>query len=306
MTAGSIQSVGLYRSSIGRLAVIAGMFVAVLMQQSYGQCGNDNDCKGDRICVNNQCVDPAPTPANVPAPQVEPLKLDTVKPDRSETVGATETPVIEEIDDDDEVRETFAEPGFWDFWFNPIGFIQFGPTAGVEFRTAPNLYIGLHGRYAAMGMLYNLLLEGRAAEETDWTTSIEVDPTSAGVGLELKYYITFPSRPHMLYFGMFGEYMWGGYTAFEDDNYYYNSSSIDTYQDTIYVASHQSIGMGATLGHRWRFGESRKVLLTVGLITGVARPFKNIKEYPRPTGKVNVPKKNEFIFMAEVGIGYGM
>ncbi|MBN1306844.1 MAG: hypothetical protein JXA18_02935 [Chitinispirillaceae bacterium] len=320
MSAGSMQPAGLRRCAGGHFAMIAGMVVAVLVQRPlYGECSNDNDCKGDRICVNSRCVDPAPQPDVNDTPAVETLPIDTLKPQttdsRPETIGATtEAPEVEKIEDDedDEARETFPEPGLWDIWFNPVGFIQFGPTAGVEFRTAPNLYIGLHSRYAAMGMLYNLLLESRAESETNWNVStIEVYPQSAAAGLELKYYITFPSRPHMLYFGMFGEYMWGGYTAFEDA--YYSGSSYNEYEDEkLYEAWHQSVGMGATIGHRWRFGESRKVLFTVGLITGVARPFASTKEYysqidrSRIDRKVDLPKRNEFIFMAEVGIGYGM
>lgn len=62
---------------------------------AYAACTNDNECKGDRICVDGQCVDPAtvrptgvpvttpaphPTPAYVPAPVVAPAPVATPAP----------------------------------------------------------------------------------------------------------------------------------------------------------------------------------------------------------------------------------
>ena len=318
-----MQGFGLRKYLIRQAAMVAGLIAIVIVHHSsFGQCGNDNDCKGNRICENGQCVDP--TPASGLAAPIDTVRLETPQPEASpaaETVGEMETAsheAVEMTDDDDDYDESevIPEPGFWDIWFNPIGFVQFGPTAGVEFRTVPNLYVGVHGRYAAMGMLYNLLLESRANEETGYDheiSSIEVYPKSSAVGLEFKYYLTFPSRPHMLYFGMFAEYMWGGYTAFEDTSSSYYDYSYSQYDEVkMYEAVHHSIGMGATVGHRWRFGPTKKVLLTVGLLTGVARPFISTKEFYREDDrdridkKINLPLKNEFIFMAEVGIGYGM
>lgn len=48
------------------------LFLALLVSQALPQCSKDTDCKGDRVCVDGSCVDPAglsatPAPAAVQA-----------------------------------------------------------------------------------------------------------------------------------------------------------------------------------------------------------------------------------------------
>jgi hypothetical protein len=174
---------------------------------------------------------------------------------------------------------------------------------GLEFRVATNFYIGVHARYAAFGFLYNRLLSSNAEDENNYVSAIEIDPASFGAGLEFKYYITFTSSPNMLYFGMFVEYIRGGYTAFDES---YDDNYRNRIQDPIHETEHHSVGMGTTIGHRWRLGENKKVLLTIGLITGVAVPFVNTKTILETGKEYDMPRDAEFIIMAEVGIGYGM
>lgn len=301
MNAGNMQHFGLQKYLKGGFAVAAGLIVAIAA--NHGNCVDLKQASG----VDSSVVDT--------------VQLETSEPEASTVMGTagvagSTTRQVGEVTEykyykSEDREETIPEPGFWAVWFNPIGFIQFGPTAGVEFRTVPNLYVGIHGRYAAMGMVYNMLLEGRADEESYEVGSIEVYPESFGAGLEFKYYVTFPSRPNMLYFGMFSEYMQGGYTAFDDDSYISGSSG-SLVPKKLYEDAHKSIGLGATLGHRWRFGPTRKVLLHVGLLTGVAKAFERTKAFYTISGgsplgpKYDMPRRNEFIFMAEVGIGYGM
>ncbi len=96
------------------------LVVAMSVAGGRAQCTKDIECKGDRICVEGECVSPE---------------------QRSE--GDSEFGLI---------------PSAFSLYFTPTGFAFFGPVVGAEIKVAPTTYLELHWRYSAMGLVYALLL----------------------------------------------------------------------------------------------------------------------------------------------------
>ncbi len=261
-----------------RVMCLLALAMCVCRTAASAQCNMDVECKGDRICVDGACVDPAEPP-----------------------LDATESAPTAEEDPE-------WEPlGNWTFWVNPLGFVQFGPTLGVERRTVGNLYAGMHFRYAAMGAIYTAM-ETHGVDDEVWMGS-------AAVGVEAKYYAELSRSPHLFYYGLFGEYAWGGRNSKWVDQVYDPSTMSYTDETRGYEDRSTSLVLGGTLGWRWRFGADRKVLLSLGILCGVARELTEGRSYLSTTdnswhdqyddGDVG-RLSSRFFGTLELGLGYGM
>lgn len=97
----------------------------VLISIIYAQCTKDIECKGNRICVDGQCVDSAPK-----------ANTETNFSGKSNLVGP------------------------FSLYAQPLGFLQVGPIVGMEVRLFQNLLLDLHYRYSALGIVYVAIATG--------------------------------------------------------------------------------------------------------------------------------------------------
>lgn len=259
------------------VAAMSAMVALVLVTVVDAQCRRDIECKGDRICVNGECVDPQPdTTAGAGQEQLAPMAA------------------VPQSEPEEAAKVQPYDPKRWTLWINPLGFLQFGPTIGTELRVGSNVMVGTHFRYAAMGLMYNAIEGGY---------NNEVLQSSGAAGLSLKYHVPLGSKPHSFYYGMFGEYAWGGHDHYEVTGYD-NSTSEETLSK-VSEARSQSGVLGGTLGMRWWVGSERKVLLNLGVLAGVAREIRDSETIVATNQTREYIHDNVFFGMLELGIGIG-
>lgn len=104
---------------------VCGLAVFVCVTYIVAQCTKDIDCKGDRICVDGECVS----------------AQESDNTDKSSPSQKTGDPI-----------------GRAGFYLNPLGALQFGPIVGFEIGAGPDALIDLHWRYSATGLVYALIL----------------------------------------------------------------------------------------------------------------------------------------------------
>jgi hypothetical protein len=126
--------------------------------------------------------------------------------------------------------------------FQPLGFLQYGPAAEVEFRLTPALYLSAHVRANGLGLLTHLLT-------TDGT---EFWGVAAGAGLR---YLLYPdASPHAWFVGGLVEAGVNGYYG-------------DVGLVTAYHGAAVFMVVAANGGFRWRFGS---FLLEAGAYAGIS------------------------------------
>lgn len=248
------------------------LLLTLFITPSESGCSIDIECKFDRVCENGKCVPYTPTE----------VVAEKVKEDRVRN---------EEVESD--VDYSNAEIGDQVIWVNPLGFLQFGPTIGYEHRLGDAFYLGPHFRYAALGLIYNEIVE-----END---DPEIGMGSAAIGLSGKYYMRFKNHPHSLYYGLFTEFAWGNRKEFES-SWDGNDDSSD--REFLYEAIHRTLVLGGTLGWRWRIGEDKKTLLSLGVLCGTSRDLKSERTYEEPDSTAQMPLDFQFFGNIEFSMGW--
>lgn len=133
--------------------------VVISFNLSIAQCTKDTDCKGERICVNGECVEP-----------------------RAEEAPATE-PDVKEAPKVETKQVPKSSMGAFMFYLDPVGALFFGPHVGFEIGVGPNSFIDIHYRHSAFGLIYDVV----ATEGFDWW--MKMGSGAAGGGY--KHYIPF-------------------------------------------------------------------------------------------------------------------
>ena len=217
------------------------LFLGIIVfcsSSAVGQCTKDTDCKGDRICVDGECVSPAA--------------------DQSEALS--DQPEKNMVDADVKICRACTQMGAISFYFEPLGFVQFGPIFGIEIGTGSNLMIDAHLRYSAGGLIYRAI-------STEFEPEQELNPGSMAVGGGIRYFFPRTRSPHRPYLGGFFEYGWESGTGDEGD-----------YDEWTWESRH--IVFGADGGFRFRFGNT--FYLGLGGSFGVAPEIFDEWEYVNP------------------------
>lgn len=163
---------------------------------------------------------------------------------------------------------------------NPLGFLQFGPIVGVDFKVAPKFTIGGHLRYASLGAL-------------TWATAAsddeEPEMDNFGIGVDCRYFFLTESGPrHAPYIGGIAEYYSGSFTG---------SDSWDWEGDT------DGFVIAANGGYRWRM--SSGFFLNTGGYLGMSSEHSEWK-YTSGAKKGKTEKEDEgtLFLMAELSLGW--
>ena len=149
-----------------------------------------------------------------------------------------------------------GELGRFEFDFNPLGFLQFGPLVNAGVRLGPVTYIDLHGRWSYAGALYWVL------EDAD------VQPESFGLGVRVNNVFKLPGSMHAWYLGALFESTWGKAT-YEDDTW----TGTGTYERTW-----RGYVLAANGGFRWRFQSG--FYMNLGLILGIHNQYEASTDSP--------------------------
>lgn len=152
--------------------IFAIFFAATLVP---AQCTKDVDCKGDRICVNGECVERTITQNSSTSSEAEPAPI------QSST----------------KKRKSF---GPFNLYLNPLGFVEFGPIVGGQVIIAPRTYLDFHWRYSKLGLLYNVITNGFVDE---------VGVGSMAYGGGITHFIPIGNTPNCMYVGLLYEYGFG-------------------------------------------------------------------------------------------------
>ncbi len=101
------------------------LVIAVFVNhQIFAQCTKDTDCKGDRVCIDGECVEPGE--------KIEPTIMQkTILPKKS--------------------------MGKFMVYLDPLGALFFGPHIGCEIGVGPNSFIDVHYRHSAFGLIYDAI-----------------------------------------------------------------------------------------------------------------------------------------------------
>lgn len=200
------------------------LLTSILITDSFSQCISNDDCGESGLCINGQCAEK----------QVS-SNIDKKKPKNNNELGV------------------------FDIWVNPMGFIMFGPTIGLELRIAPATYLMGSYRAAGIDILYNSIK--MAANEED------VLPSSTGLGLGVKHFFKVGRSGHLLYIG-------GGTEFLIQKSKIERSGSIEdmwgnSYYDRAVYKYTKGISILTHDGFRFRLGENKKLLLSIGLSFGM-------------------------------------
>lgn len=156
---------GMNMSTINALPVLFIIIATALQMPASAKCGKDTDCKGDRICVDGECISPLATKT---APEQRTLSTDL---------------------------------GNASFYLHPLGLVQFGPILGFEIGTGSNAVLDLHMRYSPLGLAHwAIATEGFSKDKTLSFASMAV-----GAGMRYLFPVKrFAHRPYTGVFMEYG------------------------------------------------------------------------------------------------------
>lgn len=201
------------------------LFLTVmLIADVFSQCISNDDCGENGLCINGSCAEK----------------------EESSNINKKKTNNVNRL-------------GVFDIWINPMGFIMFGPTIGLEVRIAPATYLMGSYRAAGIDILYNSIK--KAANEED------ILPSSTGLGLGVKHFFKVGSGGHLLYVG-------GGTELLIQNSKIERSGSIEDmwgnlYYDRAVYKYSKGISILTHDGFRFRLGENKKLLLSLGFSFGI-------------------------------------
>lgn len=104
--------------------------IVIWSGNGIAQCTKDTECKGDRICINGECVEPE----------------------------------VEKTNEDEGNPVVYNSMGKFMFYLDPLGGVFFGPHVGFEIGVGPNSFIDVHYRHSAFGLVYDII----ATEGFEW------------------------------------------------------------------------------------------------------------------------------------------
>jgi opacity protein-like surface antigen len=229
--------------------------VFVFASVAFSQCTKDMECKGNRVCVNGECVESAPGTSTAAAGTSVPLGAATL-------------------------------------YVHPLGFVQFGPLIGLEFRANDGLTIDVHWRYAKLGFTYAALVQALNPDETK-----DISFGAMGFGSQVRYYFPLSRRAGRPYFGGMFEYSIDKGTTEKGEDW---ESTYDSRQMVFC----------ATGGYRYRIGTGFN--MTLGLMAGCAFGISNEWSYtdqvtPYNPSKAGIQENDPVTIpfaMLELGIGW--
>jgi hypothetical protein len=130
-----------------RIMLCAFGFLAVLLNPrlTVGQCTRDDECKGDRICVDGVCVNP----------------------EKGVDLGQTSVAA----------RGGSGSMGKGYVNIHPLGLLQFGPLVQLGINTRNDFFITAHYRYHALGLVSQAISWAYDADYAKWSSM------AAGVGM---------------------------------------------------------------------------------------------------------------------------
>jgi hypothetical protein len=162
---------------------------------------------------------------------------------------------------------------------DPLGFLQFGPVAQLEFQFFPGLYGYVHARLNGLGLLPWLLYSSSPAIY------------SFAVGPGVRYFFLSKDSPHAPFLGFLTEI---GYTPYSA-----NTGYTDALEGTAI-----NLTFGANAGYRWRFGT---LIVQVGAYAGASPRMSSVWHYlSTPTDQHTDPADVVFFGMLDVSIGWEM
>ena len=171
------------------------------------------------------------------------------------------------------------ELGESEIYVNPLGLLQFGPIFGAGFKADPNIMIGGHFRYTAMGAATWII---HALDDE------EPGLDSFAVGIDIKYFFDNQNKsPHRMYMGGTIEYGKGSYTG--DDGW---DEWEGEYTEVVIVGN---------MGYRWRFASG--LFLNAGGYFGFAIDLDNEWWYTDDKSDKYDSKGTTLVLMAEFTIG---
>ncbi len=147
------------------LPVLFIIIATALQMPASAQCGKDTDCKGDRICVNGECVSPQAT--------------------RTVHKQSTQS----------------TDLGNASFYLHPLGLVQFGPILGLEIGTGSNAVLDLHMRFSSLGLAqWAIATEGFTKDKT-----LSFANMAVGTGVRYLFPVKrFAHRPYIGAFMEYG------------------------------------------------------------------------------------------------------
>jgi len=161
---------------------------------------------------------------NIDGPTISILKTDVfmVKyPNGTKEVINNTTKMAQNNNTKSEPKVILEEkPKIFGVYFNPLGFIQFGPMLGVELMPNKNFIIDAHLRFSGVGALMYVTTENSSG---DAPTSI----SGVGIGGGFKYYS--PHRFGGVYIGPMIEF------CSQTQNYYQNDFWSKSEEDVDYL-----------------------------------------------------------------------
>ena len=125
-------------------------------------------------------------------------------------------------------------------YVNPLGFVQFGPTIGMEFPAAENGLLDFHVRLQGLGALAYAL-----NDDTElWQT---------GIGMGYRSFLGDPQSLKRFYVGGIAEFVWSPYA------------------DDVLEGTALGFAGAGQFGHRWR--RPSGVFINLGAFLGVYYEF---------------------------------
>lgn len=137
------------------------------------------------------------------------------------------------------------------FNINPLGLLQFGPIAQMEFQVSKQGYVVPHVRIPYLGVLYHVITWDSSSDETN------VSPLALGLGAGYK--AMFPVEKGAWYLGGALDYSFG---------------SSDGVDGSTWESTFSNLAIMSNGGFRWRSAKKRSVL-SLGAYVGVALPIQD-------------------------------
>lgn len=168
-------------------------------------------------------------------------------------------------------KQDLGPPGKFAIQFNPLGFLQFGPSIETDFAISDNMFFHTQLRFASLGLAYY------AIASDGFENEVALGNMAIGVGFKLLQERA--GVPHRFYSGGAFEYQW--------------------------ESKSRELVFWLYGGHRWRY--PTKSFLNLGFIGGVAIQTKNEWWYTNNTNDIRIrydPKKFLPILMLELSFGW--